>query len=69
MTTEVFLTRNTGDGIRIDLSWDVADKVRLDIVALNGKIQLDTFEVPVAQAMDAFNHTARYSEPYTEALT
>lgn len=68
MTADAYLSRTDG-GYRIDLHWNVPDKVQLDITAPDGKVQLDTFEVPVAQAMDAFTHTASYSKPYTRALT
>lgn len=68
MTTDPFLTRTDG-GFRIDLHWNEPDKVQLCVIAADGKLQLDAFEVPVEEAMEAFHHTARYSEPYTAALT
>lgn len=60
--------RDAGAGFHIDLESITPKIVRIAVLAGNGKIVLDSFEVPREKALDAITHPARYSELYAEAL-
>ncbi len=66
---ETIFVRNAGVGFHIDIEGVTATTVRLAVMAGNGKIVLDSFDVPRAQALDAIHHPALYSDKYREALT
>lgn len=58
-----------GVGYHIDILSATATVVRLAIIARDGRIVLDEFDVPRERALDAMTHPSLYSDRYREALT
>jgi hypothetical protein len=65
---ETVFVRDAGVGYHIDIESTTETTVRLAVMAGNGKIVLDSFDVPREKALDAIHHPALYSAKYREAL-
>jgi len=57
-----------GVGFHIDIVASSTATVRLAVIAGDGKVVLDEFDVPREKALDAIEHPTLYSEKYREAL-
>jgi hypothetical protein len=60
------LAQRTSDGLTVQLLWDGADKVYLQLWDAKSE-SADEFPVPSESALDAFEHPFRY-EPATAAV-
>lgn len=68
MTERIFI-RSLGTGFHLDIESVTTTTIRLAVMAENGRIVLDAFDVPREQAYDAIHHPTLYSKLYRLALT